>query len=412
MVATHYDVVIVGAGPAGATAALSILRHAPWLSVALLDRHVFPRDKSCGDGIGPGVRRTLAALDALEVVADAPSPPAVRVGGPGRWEGYTAGPTVRGRDLSGFVLPRETFDARLAWLARERGAALLEGVKFASTTLGAAGRAVRCTRDGRPLDLTAGVLVGADGAYSRVRRALGVAPAPDRFTHIAMRTYAPVRFGGIAAGEPPPLRLDFEEELLPAYGWVFPTAPDRANVGVGIPLARLKKRRLALGALLESYVAGLARRGVKVGDLDRRLSHLLPHSAGMPALVHERAVLIGDAGSMINPLSGEGIAYGMAAGLLLGERLGDAGAGSGPPDGRPLAAFERQFRARFGRHLRSCWLAHRGFRSPVWARTVAKAAALDQRVMEDAAFVMFEEEHLRPGMALRILRAGLRGGGR
>jgi geranylgeranyl reductase family protein len=404
-VPTHYDVVIVGAGPAGSTAALSILAHAPHLSVALVDRDTFPRDKSCGDGLGPGVRHILRTLDAMEVVADAPSPPAVRVGGPGGWEGYAEGPTVKGKDLSGFVIPRKTLDARLAWLARDRGATLLEGLKFSSSHVESDRRVISFKRGGETVELTARILVGADGAYSRVRRDLGLGRAPDKFTHIAMRAYAPVKYDDLAEGDLLPLRLDFEEEVLPAYGWVFPTSTNHANVGVGMPLTILKQRGISLGDLLDSYVEKLEDRGIKVGEMEARLSHHLPHAAQMPTMTHDRAVLIGDAASMINSISGEGIVYGMIAGLTLGEQLKEASGESS--DNLLLGAFEKQFKRRFRHHFWSCWTSHRLLRSPTWARAVIKAASRNEHVMADAAFLLFDEQRLKLSTGLRILRSGV-----
>lgn len=402
--------IIVGAGPAGATAALAIRKHAPHLSVCLIDRATFPRDKSCGDGLGPGAVRVLKELDAIEVVADAPQPPAVRVAGPGRWEGYARGPSVRGKDLSGYVLPRRVLDARLAWLARDRGATLLESCKYVSSTATGESRTVRAVRDGESIDLAGRIVVGADGAYSRVRRDLQGGRPADRHTHIAIRSYAPITVAGVAEGEVPPLRLDFDEQLLPAYGWVFPTSTNTANVGVGIPVPLLKRRDCTLKDLLHWYVGRLAEKGVEVSQPRQTLSHLLPHAASLPRLAYHRAVLVGDAASMINSASGEGIAYGMAAGNLLGVALSGL---PGSPDGRADNAaghrFERQFRDRFGFHLWSCWVVHRLLRSSLWARTVIKATSRDQSVMEDAALMLFDEQGMRVGSGLRIVRSGILG---
>ena len=407
---THYDVVVVGAGPAGSTTALSIRKHAPHLSVCLVDRAVFPRDKSCGDGLGPGAVQVLKELDALEVVADAPQPPAVRVAGPGRWEGYSPGPSVRGRDLSGYVVPRKLLDARLAWLARDRGASLVEGGKFVESTVDTDARTVRLARGRDQLELTCRFLVGADGAYSRVRRDLQCGRPEERYTHVAIRTYASVTVDGLGSGEIPPLRLDFDERLLPAYGWVFPTSAGTANVGVGIPVSLLRRRDRTLPELFDGYLRRLAGKGVAVHQPGRPLSHLLPHAAALPRLAHHRAVVVGDAASMINSASGEGIAYGMAAGNLLGQAL--AAIPTQPDvdaDDAALGRFERQFRDRFGFHLWSCWVVHRFLRSSRWARAVVKAAARDQRVMEDAALMLFDEQGLRVGSGLRIVRSGILG---
>ncbi|MFI1989750.1 NAD(P)/FAD-dependent oxidoreductase [Actinoplanes sp. NPDC020271] len=402
----NFDVIIVGAGPAGATAALAILKEAPTLSICLIDRDEFPRDKSCGDGLGPGVRRVLRELDGLEVVADAPSPPAVRVGGPDGWEGYAEGPQVQGKDLSGFVLPRFVFDARLVDLARKRGATVIERTKFVSSKLVDGQRAISVSHDGQTRTLHCKILVGADGAYSRVRRELGVGKALDKDTHIAMRAYAKVNFAGLSSGEAPGLRLDFDEQTLPAYGWVFPTGDGEANVGVGIPLTILKKRQQDLGKLLDDYVAALKLRGIHVESIDRRLSHLLPHAASVPRMAHDRAVLIGDAASTINTLSGEGIYYGMAAGQLLGKSLA-AATGENPDDiNRALRTFEEEFRKKFRLHFLSCAVGHKFLRSKTWARAVIKASVRDQRVMDDAAFLLFDEQRMKVSTGLRILRHG------
>lgn len=129
------DVLVVGAGPAGATTAIAAKTADASLRVVMVDKAVFPRDKVCGDGLGPGVVRVLTALDALDVIAGALKPAAVYVGGPRGYEGFAEGPTIRGRDLSGFVLPRVSLDARLVEVARSRGVEVIEGVSFVSSRI-------------------------------------------------------------------------------------------------------------------------------------------------------------------------------------------------------------------------------------------------------------------------------------
>lgn len=401
-----FDVVIVGAGPAGCAAALSIMKHAPHLSLLVVDRAVFPRDKVCGDGLGPGVKEILDSLDALSVIEDDFRPPSVRVGGPGGWEGYAEGPTIRGKDLSGYVVPRIEFDNRLLTLVKSRGATVWEDTKFLSSEAQGDFRTVDLDRAGHKENVETRFLVGADGAYSRVRRTLGIAKSSEAHTHIAMRSYAEI--ASAEDGEPgPPMRIDFDEELLPAYGWVFPVSPSIANIGVGVPISLLKNRSLKLRSLMDRYVQSLAERGVHVIRVTGEGSHQLPHAADVPALVHNRAVLIGDAGSMINSLSGEGIVYGMAAGQMLGEWLGASVDAS--TDDEMLQGFETEFRKRYHWHFVSCWVGHQLLRSPTWARAVIKATSKDQEVMNDAAELLFNEGVIRVGTTLRIFRSGILG---
>jgi geranylgeranyl reductase family protein len=398
------DVVVVGAGPAGATTALALRAHRPDLHVVLVDRARFPRDKSCGDGLGPGVGRVLRELDALDVLAGAARPGAVRVGGPDGQEGRAVGPTVAGRDLSGHVLPRRVFDSRLVELARERGVEVHEGTRLVATEVTPDARTVTWEGPEGAATTRAGLVVAADGAYSRTRKAAGIDKAPAARTHIGTRVYADVEWPSVADAAELALRIDFEAEVLPGYGWVFPTSPTTANVGVGLPLDLLTTRKVDLRRMLDGYVTALDRRGVRVRDLRSPLGHQLPHAAALPRLAHDRLVLVGDAGSMINPLSGEGIAYAMEAALALGHELA-----TGDDTAVATRRWERRLRRSLAWHVRSCWTSHRLLRSRRWASVVTTAAAHDQRVIEDGALMLFDSGRMRAGTALRIARSGVLG---
>lgn len=399
------DVLIVGGGPAGSVAAIAIRRYWPSARVVLIDRATFPRDKSCGDGLGPGVLRVLEDLDALEVVHDAPRPQAVIVGGPDNIQGFAQGPMFGGKNLSGYVLPRLELDARLLNLAEARGVEVWQGTKFESSELRGDLRWISVVNDRGTFEVGTSLLIGADGAYSRVRRDLGVSKASDEFTHVAIRGYSDIDWGDDRLRDEFPLRLDFERGLLPAYGWVFPVSSTRANIGVGVPVTLLKERRLDLKALLGEYLESLSSHGIKVSRPTDTLSHLLPHAGKLASMSHDRAVLIGDAASSINPLSGEGIFYGMVAGEMLGRALGSTG--SEDMNGT-LRTFEKAFRKRFRAHFWSSWTSHRLMRSPSWAKAVIKAASMDESVMNDAVQMLFNEQRMKLATGLRIGRSGLR----
>ncbi|GAB3931389.1 hypothetical protein GCM10029976_035310 [Kribbella albertanoniae] len=175
-----WDLVIVGAGPAGAAAALGALAVDPGLSVLLVDRHDFPRDKTCGDGIAPHVFDLLAAVGVTGLVDDWT---------PVRRFVLTNGAVGVERDMArpNWVVPRAVFDQRLVAAAQTAGAQFVR-------------RRVR-RLDLRPgslmvEDLAARCVIGADGAHSVVRRELGVPPGP---VALAIRGYAPTPPGRAAS---------------------------------------------------------------------------------------------------------------------------------------------------------------------------------------------------------------------
>lgn len=348
---------IVGAGPAGSAAAIALKQRHPDLEVVLIDRREFPRDKVCGDGLGPGVVRVLRELDLLDVVSNALKPTAVRIGGPGHEEGYSEGPYVRGRDLSGFVLPRLEFDARLVARAKALGVELLEQHQAISTAIdGDRRRVVVRAENGQEDAFCPRLLIAADGAYSAMRISL-IGSRPDKkYIHLASRAYATIEYGTRYPYNEHSLRIDFENDLLPAYGWVFPTSASTANIGVGIPIDVMQAKHLNPRTLLEQYLGSLQERGISATFNVPQLGHQLPHAAHMPQLAHERAVLIGDAGSMINPFSGEGIAYAMDASLMLAERFKLSQLSSNPVF---IKQWEHDYRKKYAHHFQSAWIADR-----------------------------------------------------
>lgn len=348
-----------------------------------------------------------------DVLARFNTPVSVAVTGPGDVEASAVGPVIGGRDFTGYVAPRRELDAILAKAAADAGATVRTGVKFETIEMDGDTALVGLVdpasgRSKEQFDL----VVGADGAYSAVRRAIGIDRPAMEHTHIAMRSYATITHPEKPVGDT--LRLDFIDALLPAYGWVFPLPDNRANIGVGLPVSTLKKKGLKLPALLDTYVADLARRGYVVTDQERVASHQLPHAAAKQPMTTDAfsAVLLGDAASMINPFSGEGIFYGMAAGVQLAEHLRDAASAAGPGAlrGRPLAQtlrqFEKSLRRRFQRHYRNCYTAHTFMRSRSWARIAVRAAARDEATMTLGALMMFDEESISPA---RFLSTAVRG---
>ena len=345
-----WDVVVVGAGPAGSAAALSALRTRPGARVLLLDRARFPRDKSCGDGIAPQALDELARLGAAHVLADRVPVRRLRLVSPGGVEVTTvlARPDV--------VVPRTLFDARLVDAAVARGAVL------GRRTV----RRVEARRDGVVLDgeLHARVVVGADGANGVVRRQSGQPRQPDRATAVAVRGYA-----AAPSGEPEQAIVMARNDW-PAYAWSFGAGDGTANVGFGMLLPSLRTATRGGRAELHGRLAELLP-GV---EPERLVSHHLPLSTWRPAPSRGRVLLAGDALSLVNPLTGEGIFYA----LLSGRLAGAAAVGAADPG----PAYARALQLELGRHLRHTSLLARLIARPRVVDAAIAASARSPRAMD------------------------------
>jgi len=321
-----WDVAVVGAGPAGSAAALAALRARPGARVLLLDRHDFPRDKACGDGIAPHALDELARLGVADVLADRVPVRRLRLTAP---DGTVAARTVQ---RPNYVVPRELLDARLVDAAVRAGAVLEQ-----RTVRRLEVRPDRVVLDG---EVAARVVVGADGANGVVRRQLGLARQPAEATAVAVRGYA-----AAPPGEPEQV-IVLSPRDWPAYAWSFAAGDGTANVGFGMLLPAL--RATSRGGREELH-AGLAELlpGVQA---ERLVSHHLPLSSARPEQPPGRVLLAGDALSLINPLTGEGIFYALLSGRL-------AGVAAFTDD--PGSAYARALHRELGQHLRHTTLLAR-----------------------------------------------------
>ena len=399
-----YDVVIIGAGPAGSAAAIAYKRAAPDLRIALVDKSTFPRDKACGDGLGPGVLAVLADLGVSEIVEGERRVASVAIRGPLGTLTRGTFPALDEKAAFGAVMERHRFDGRLHAAAIELGVSDFTGWRFVSSEVRGEGRVVELSRTSESFTMVTSLLVGADGASSRVRESLGAARNTDRHTGIGIRAYASVL---TPSGRPlDALFLDYEEQLNPGYGWVFPLRDGRCNIGAFMVVADRKERRLTTANLLGLFIRQLETRGYQISDVASERTYILPYAAGMPKLTHRRAALIGDAASMINPWSGEGIFYGMEAGRILAAETFRHLQPSQENLAPALRRFERRFRKRFSRHLKSCHLAHRVTRSQGVSARILRVADRDPKVFDHLVSLMFGEASVDPRIAVRILLNG------
>lgn len=368
-----WDLVVVGAGPAGTAAALGALSARPDLSVLLLDRADFPRDKACGDGVAP---HTVELLE--------------EVGGTGLVDGDVPVHRLRlerdgsavARDMErpAWVVPREVFDARLVAAAQRAGAVLRRHRV----------RDIEVSPDAVTVDgsIRARVVVGADGVHSVVRRAAGM---PQGRTAFALRGYAPTPPG--RRGEQV---IVFGTTRQPSYAWSFDRGDGLANVGYGELLRgdRAGPTREVLLARLEELLPGSTE-----GGADWRGAHLplsgwrWPHPRG-------RVLLAGDAAGLVNPLTGEGIYYAVATGILAGRVAAVPG-----DEADPGESYRREVRRLLGGHLRHSALVGGLALSGAVLSAGMRAAADDQRVFDDLVDLGLGPGRITPRVVRRLVAA-------
>ena len=317
---THTDVLVVGAGPAGAAAAAWAARAGR--DVVLADAATFPRDKTCGDGLTP---RAIHELDRL---------------GLGDWvRGHTVNRGLRAHGFGqtlhlpwpggtlpdhGSAVPRTELDAGIRDAALDSGAVGVEGAKAVDATVeGGRVRSVTFRRGEETFDIACERLVVADGVRSGLGKVLGREWHQDTVYAVAGRCYV----DSDRADDPwisSHLELRSESgEALPGYGWIFPLGGGQVNVGIGTLATTRRPAEVAIKPLMRHYTDERRADFGLTGEQRMPTSALLPMGGAVSNVAGRNWALVGDAAACVNPLNGEGIDYGLETGRLVVDHLDD-----------------------------------------------------------------------------------------
>jgi geranylgeranyl reductase family protein len=343
-VANPADVLVVGAGPAGATAARALALGGA--RVRLLDRARFPRNKPCGGGITARALGRFPYLPAaLERIA------AHRVS-----RLYLEGPSGRGVVLSSpapavVLVRRIEFDDLLVRLAREAGAELVEDAWVSQVR--AEDDEVRVsTRDGR--EFAAGYLVAADGVNGVVARRLGIHPGWDE-SAVALDMMEETPNTRLRTLSPETLWVSYGAGGADGYGYIFPKR-DHINVGIGCLLRHFRDAvSQSPYEMQQRFVADLRRRGIVEGESSRTdfTPFHIPVGGPIEQTWRGRVLVAGDAGGFVNAYTAEGIYYAMVSGELAGRAILADAAFDDPLGGTTAGArYERGWRGEIGAELR------------------------------------------------------------
>lgn len=342
-----HDVIVVGAGPAGSTLAWALARHG--VKTLVVDRAVFPREKVCGDYVEPRGLHLLETIGCLRSLqADGPLPithSATYVDSTCLYRGRI--PFYGRSDRfppNGYIIPRHRLDHELVKAAEMAGAVVRQGEAVSHVTWDKRGVQVEARRRNGTETFHGRLVVGADGTHSVVAQHAGLLTKDPRHLALSQRAYAE----GMAAelGE---AAFYFDHDFFPGYGWVFPMAGGVVNLGVGILAETAKRRGVQVPQLFSAFVDKV--RQTRPGCAKLRLVRppiggVVKTYGGAGPNFFPRGLLIGDAGSFVDPMTGEGITPAMESGLIAASVIQEALA-QGRFDAEFLSAYEQRFRAYF-----------------------------------------------------------------
>ena len=337
------DVIVVGAGPAGATAARHLARTG--VRVVILERFALPRQKPCGGGISTRVLSRFPWLP--EPLAQIPSNPVSNL--------YLEGPSgdvfrMTSKGAAVILIRRIDFDYMLVRLAHRAGAEVIAPAPVAGATQDRDGVTLR-TRDGR--EFRAPMVIAADGVNGVVARRLGMNDG-WRQEDLALDMMEETPVTSMRTAEPETLSVFYGYGGAHGYAYIFPKR-EHVNVGIGYVLPYFKARvDLTPYDLQRQFVSALKRRGMMEGESQR--AHFTPHhipiGGPLRTTAEGRVLLAGDAGGFVNGFSAEGIYYAMVSGDLAAAAIVEATADRVVNPAKARRAYVRAWRHEIGGELR------------------------------------------------------------
>jgi geranylgeranyl reductase family protein len=314
------DVLVVGAGPAGSAAAAWAARAG--LDVVLADAAVFPRDKTCGDGLTPRAIGELQRLGLEDWLRAHTVNQGLRAHGFGQtlllpWPGGTLPDW-------GSAVARTELDDHLRTTAIKAGAVAVDGARAVDVRReGDRVGAVVFKTDTGPVEIACKRLVVADGVRSPLGKVLGREWHRDTVYGVAGRSYIASEMS-----DDPWISSHLElrgegGEILSGYGWIFPLGTGEVNIGVGTLATSKRPANVAIKPLMAYYAEQRREEFQLSGELRMPTSALLPMGGAVSNVAGPNWALVGDAAACVNPLNGEGIDYGLETGRLVAEVLAE-----------------------------------------------------------------------------------------
>ncbi|MFM8848747.1 MAG: geranylgeranyl reductase family protein [Actinomycetota bacterium] len=378
---SQHDVLVIGAGPAGAAAGYWLARHG--LDVVMIDKKTFPREKTCGDGLTP---RAVKQIEDMGLGA--------QLSQFHRYEGLRA--TAHGKALElhwpshpiypqhGYVVRRRELDTMVVRNAVAAGATLLEGREALAPVLDRGfvrGATVLAPGADSPVDITAKYVVVADGANSRFGRAIGTFRTKEWPYGTAIRTYWETPRHAEPWIESALDVKDRNGNPLPGYGWIFPVGDGTVNIGVGLLSTFRDFKSVNTTHLLDEYAHMVADRWEIDPDkpTDKATSGRIPMGGSVGPKSGPTYLVVGDAAGSVNPFNGEGIDYAYETARIAAGVLADAIHNNDPA---ALQRYQSLLDDEYGQYFKVARLFARIIGRPVLMRELSRVGMQSRTLME------------------------------
>lgn len=309
-----YDVIVVGAGPAGCSAAHFLAQKG--LNVILVDKAVFPRDKICGDGISAASLTLLEEMGVLEKIEALPNHKIQKliISAPNGQIMTGKYPNVKNFRNYGYVVQRKAFDYTLfQHIQVDDNIRVIENfrvkhlIREHDKAVG-----VKGVLDESPLEIHSRYVVGADGAHSKIAHEIGCFNSNSHHRAFAVRSY----YEGVEELSDA-IEIHYDSSVLPGYCWIFPTSENSANVGVGVfnrfSDSKEAKDLFDLFIHHNRYAKAKLKNAKQIGGVK---GFPLPLGSFHSRRSKDNVLLVGDAASLIDPLTGEGVYSALLSGKV------------------------------------------------------------------------------------------------